>query len=66
MNLNKNMLNDLMESLSLISQENASGTEQGSAATEEQVASIEEVASCSEGLAKNAQEIKTLIEKFIV
>ncbi|WP_046174861.1 methyl-accepting chemotaxis protein [Domibacillus indicus] len=56
--------NEQMTAVSSISNENASGIENVSAATEEQMASMEEVASSTVALAIQAEELKNLIGKF--
>lgn len=60
----KNEMLELVQNLSSIAEENASGTEEASASIEEQVASVEEIASSSQHLAELAQNLNQLIMKF--
>ncbi|NEW07651.1 methyl-accepting chemotaxis protein [Paenibacillus sp. SYP-B3998] len=53
-----------LENVSLVSDRIASGSENISAATEQQLASMEEISSSSQVLAKHAQELQLLVEKF--
>ncbi|MCD8501637.1 MAG: hypothetical protein LRY71_08145 [Bacillaceae bacterium] len=50
--------------ISEIASKNASGTENISAAAQQQTASMEEVAASSESLADQAEQLKGLIGKF--
>lgn len=54
----------IMQSISLISMENAAATEEASASVEEQSASVEEIARAAESLAVLADEMQQLISKF--
>ncbi|RXI40062.1 methyl-accepting chemotaxis protein [Clostridium tetani] len=60
----KNKMLELVQNLSSIAEENASGTEEASTSIEEQVASVEEIASSSQHLAELAQNLNQLIMKF--
>lgn len=66
MALNKNVIIELTQNLSAISEENAAGTEEASASMEEQAATVEEIANSAEGLAEIAQELQLQIDKFKV
>ncbi len=57
------MLLILTQNLSAIVQENASGSEEASAAIEEKMAALEEIANASDSLAQIAVEMKVLIQK---
>lgn len=61
---NKNMIVQLIQNLSAISEENAAGTQEASASMQEQAATIEEIANSGESLASVAEEMRTLISKF--
>lgn len=63
---NKDKIIDLTQNLSAISEENAAGTEQASAAMEKQAAAIGEIANSGESLARIAEELRVLIGKFRV
>lgn len=54
----------IMQSISLISMENAAATEEASASVEEQSASVEEIARAAESLTVLADEMQQLISKF--
>lgn len=60
----KNEIIGVIDNLSAISQENAAGTEEASAAVEEQVASMIEISNASDSLAQLAEEMKANISKF--
>ena len=62
----KDQVQEVIETLSAVSQENAASTEQASAAIEEQSASIEEISNASEDLSNLAISLRQLIEKFKV
>jgi len=64
MNLKKDEIIDVIQSLSALSEENAAGTEEASASVEEQTASMEQIAEASEELAKLAEEMQRGIAKF--
>ncbi|SCY05469.1 methyl-accepting chemotaxis protein [Alkaliphilus peptidifermentans] len=64
MNEKKYKLVDLIQNLSAIAEENASGTQEASASIEEQTASIDEIAKASEELAHIAEELQSIINKF--
>ena len=55
---------DVMENLSAISEENATGTQEASASVEEQTASMNEIAEASDFLGVLAQEMQEGIAKF--
>jgi methyl-accepting chemotaxis protein len=63
---NKNKIIGLTQNLSAISEENAAGTQEASASMEEQATKIEEIANSGRSLATIAEELRVLIEKFIV
>lgn len=63
---NKNIVVELTQNLSAISEENAAGTEEASASMEEQAATVEEIARSAEGLAVIAQELQHQIQRFKV
>ncbi|MED3655150.1 MULTISPECIES: methyl-accepting chemotaxis protein [Heyndrickxia] len=52
--------------VSMHSQENASSSEEVAASTEQQLASMEEINSSARALASTAEELKELVNKFIV
>ena len=54
----------IIENLSSVSQENATGSEEASASVEEQTASMGEIANSSEELAKIAEELNVQVSKF--
>lgn len=62
----KNDVQEVIETLSAVSQENAASTEQASAAIQEQSAAIEEILNASEDLSELALSLRQLIEKFKV
>lgn len=62
----KDQVQEVIETLSAVSQENAASTEQASAAIEEQSASIAEISNASEDLSELAISLRQLIEKFKV
>jgi methyl-accepting chemotaxis protein len=64
MDSKKLALIEILESLSAISEENASGTQQASASVEEETASIDEISNTSEDLAKLAQDLQTSVSQF--
>ncbi|ABR46943.1 methyl-accepting chemotaxis sensory transducer [Alkaliphilus metalliredigens QYMF] len=64
MNLTKDELANIMQSLAAVAEENAAGTEEASASVEEQTASMEEIASSSESLARLAEDMQESISKF--
>jgi len=64
MNQNKDKLVELMQNLFGIAQENAAGSEEASAAMEQQTASIIETANSSKALAKIADNLDELVKKF--
>jgi methyl-accepting chemotaxis protein len=61
---NKEKIISLMTNLSGISQENAAGSEEASAAMEQQAASIIDVANSSKNLLEVARDLENLIKKF--
>lgn len=61
---NKEKIMNLMTNLSGISQENAAGSEEASAAMEQQAVSIIEVANSSKKLLEVARDLENLIKKF--
>ena len=63
---NKNIVVELTQNLSAISEENAAGTQEASASMEEQAATVEEIARSAEGLAVIAQELQHQINRFKV
>jgi methyl-accepting chemotaxis protein len=65
MDLKKNELLEVMETLSAISEENAAATQEVSASTEEQSASVQEVACASEELSALAVRLRELVNKFM-
>lgn len=54
----------IIENLSAVSQENATGSEQASASVEQQTASMGEIANSSEELAKIAEELNVQVSRF--
>ena len=54
----------LTQNLAAISEENSSGTEEASVTMKAQATMIEEIAKSGEGLAKIAEELRQVIEKF--
>ena len=60
----KDLIIDIMQNLSAISQENAASTEEASASVEEQTAAMEEIANASEALAGLADHMQQLVAKF--
>lgn len=60
----KEQIIGLVENLSAIAQENASGTEEASATVEEQSASMEEIVSASKALSSLAKEMEESVAKF--
>lgn len=64
MEIRKNKIIEVIESLSAISEENAAGTEEASASVEEQTAAIEEIANSSQVLAELAEDMKNTVSKF--
>lgn len=60
----KDQVQDVIQSLSAVSQENAASTQQAAAAIEEQTASMAEVANASENLSELAMSLRQSIEKF--
>ncbi len=64
MTQNKNMVIEITQNLSAISEENAAGTEEASASMEEQAATVLEIANSAEGLAEIAQGLQMQIDKF--
>lgn len=64
MTQNKDMIIELVQNLSAISQENAAGTQEASAAMEEQSATIQEISNSGESLAHIAEELRLMIDKF--
>jgi len=63
---NKNIVVELTQNLSAISEENAAGTQEASASMEEQAATVEEIARSAEGLAVIAQDLQHQINRFKV
>jgi methyl-accepting chemotaxis protein len=55
---------DVLESLSAIAEENAAAAEEASASTEEQTASVEEIAGASDSLSVLALNLHNLVAKF--
>lgn len=66
MTKNKNVIVDLTQNLSAISEENAAGTEETAASMEEQNSSIQEIANAADGLSKIALELQALIGEFTI
>lgn len=64
MEVKKDEIISVIQSLSAISEENAAGTEEASASVEEQTASVEEIANASEALAQLATEMQESVAKF--
>lgn len=64
MEVKKDEIISVIQSLSAISEENAAGTEEASASVEEQTASMEEIANASEALAQLANEMQGEIARF--
>lgn len=64
MNENKDVIIDLISNLSTISEENAAGTQEVAAATEQQAATIAEIADAGESMARIAEGLRTLVYKF--
>ena len=64
MEVKKDEIISVIQSLSAISEENAAGTEEASASVEEQTASMEEIANASEALAQLANEMQESVAKF--
>ncbi len=57
---------DSLQNLSAIAEENAASTQQVTASIEEQTASVEDIAKSSEALANLAQDLQTIIRKFVL
>jgi methyl-accepting chemotaxis protein len=64
MNLMRQDILEVLESLSAIAEENAAAAEQASAATEEQTASVEEIAGASDSLSELAVKLHNLVVRF--
>lgn len=64
MELKKNSILEVVQSLSAIAEENAASTEEVSASMEEQLASIQEVADSSEKLDYTAGELSSFVDRF--
>lgn len=62
----KDVIIDLVQSLSAISQENAAGTEETSASIEEQSASAEQVSSYGQKLSVISKDLRDLLQEFKV
>ena len=60
----KNEILDALQNLTAIAEENSASTQEASATMEEQTASIEQIAGASEGLAKLAQDLQLIIDRF--
>ncbi|WP_341876728.1 methyl-accepting chemotaxis protein [Defluviitalea saccharophila] len=60
----KDVIIEIIENLSAISQENAAGTEEASASVEEQTASMEQIANASENLMRLAEDMNQIIDQF--
>ena len=60
----KDMIIEIIQNLSAISEENAAGTQEASASVEEQTATMAEIASDSEGLGRLAIDLQEGISKF--
>lgn len=60
----KEVIIQIIENLSAISQENAAGTQEASASVEEQTAAMDEIANTSEELAKLAVEMQSAVSRF--
>ena len=60
----KDMIIEIIQNLSAISEENAAGTQEASASVEEQTATMAEIASASEGLGRLAIDLQEGISKF--
>lgn len=59
-------LTDMINGIAEVAVSNASGTQQASAATEEQLAIMEEISASSQALSKMAEEMQILISRFKV
>ncbi|SMB87069.1 methyl-accepting chemotaxis protein [Desulfonispora thiosulfatigenes DSM 11270] len=64
MEIKKEEIVGLIQTLSSISEENAAGTQEASASVEEQTASINEVAGLSETLAKLSDDMLGMVKRF--
>ncbi len=64
MTQNKEVIIELVQNLSAISEENAASTEEASASMQEQSATIQEIANSGENLAHIAEELRLMIDKF--
>lgn len=62
----KNVVMDVLQSLSAVAQQNSASTQTVTASIEEQTAAMEEIANASEGLSGLAQHLQTLIKKFTI
>lgn len=60
----KDMIIEIIQNLSAISEENAAGTQEASASVEEQTATMAEIANASEGLGRLAIDLQEGISKF--
>lgn len=60
----KDMIIEIIQNLSAISEENAAGTQEASASVEEQTATMAEIASASEALGRLAIDLQEGISKF--
>ncbi len=64
LDLKKNKIIEIVQSLSAIAQENAAGTEEAAASVEEQTASVLEIASTARALTNLAEDMQNHIRKF--
>lgn len=63
-NNKKDIIVDIIQNLSAISEENAAGTQEAAASVEEQTATMAEIANASEALEELARDMKDSIAKF--
>lgn len=66
MGTNKQVIIDLIQNLSAISEENAAGTQEASASMQEQSATMAEIANSGENLATIAEELRAQTDRFKV
>lgn len=66
MEIKKNEVQDILQSLSAVAEENAASTEEASAAMQEQTAGIEHIASSSNVLSTTASDLMEKLKKFMV
>jgi methyl-accepting chemotaxis protein len=62
----KNEILDSLQNLTAIAEENAASTQEATASIEEQTASISNIANSSKGLAKLAEDLNSIIDRFKV